>query len=161
MGRAYEIIKVNEQKYKFITENDIEYQIKLKNTSMNYQTLSGEQQKIYEISLNGMSTAPRDLKTGLTIIEFLRQFMAGKNDAIMYRVHNKMEAFKKDRRRGDLRKILFDRLMRYHGQGYIALSNSVFNPPPDDELFCIVVDVNTPNYNKVVESFYRFCDKYT
>jgi len=159
MTATYEIFQRENTSYQFTTENNIKYDIILEDISLNYQTAKGEKRTIYEISLKGITNAPRDLKTGLTIIKFLRDFFSKKeNDAIMYRVHNKMEALANNRRRGDIRKILFNRLMRHHGNGYIELTNNTFHPPVDDELFCIVIDVNTPNYKKIVANFYQFCN---
>lgn len=164
MYASYDIKQLGDRSYQFVTDFGVEYRIILEDHALAYKNVDGLPCNLYELSLKSEEmVVPRDIKTGLTLVHFLKDYLTNKaNGGLMYRVHNKVEQVKENHlRRGKLRLKLFERLFQRYGQGYIKLSNSVLEPPENDELLCAIIDIHNPNYKQIVETFYKFCNHNT
>ena len=104
--------------------------------------------------------ACRDLKSGKTLVQIVKNFLTQDfNDAVLYRVYNEEEpqADGSPKKRGHLRELLFKKLIsQYIDSDFRKLCNDPFVENTDDKL-CLIVDINSPNYNISVEDLNKHC----
>ncbi len=104
--------------------------------------------------------ACKDSKSGQTLVAIVKKFLnLDFNDAVLYRVYNE-EGIRADgtvKRRGHLRELLFNKLIaNYLDSDFRKLCNDPFISDPDEKL-CIIVDINSPNYDISVNDINRHC----
>lgn len=156
---SYSINKEGRNKYVFVTDDNVEYQLVIKSSGIKYKDSKGVNKNVIELALNcDINTASKDYKT----VKTLAKFYAGVSsmyDAIYMQIHNQPESLNngKIERRGLSRVKLWNRsISRYYGN-YLLLTNLVLSPNKNSDILSILIKKDSLYFKQFVTNFYRFC----
>lgn len=156
---SYSITKEGRNKYVFLTDDDVEYQLVIKPSGIIYKDLMGLSKNVIELALNcDINTASKDYKTVKTLAKFYKE-ISSKCDAIYMQIHNQPENINngKIERRGLLRVKLWNRSISRYFDNYILLTNLVLNPNKNSDILSILIKKDSIHFKQFVTNFYRFC----
>ena len=155
----YKIKKEGTNKYVFTTKDDIEYQLVLRPSGVEYKDISGKNKSILELALNcDTNTARKDYMTIKTLATFCTEVLF-KYDAIYIQIHNQPEEINNSKieRRGLTRIKLWNRVISKYFNEYILLTNLVLSPNKNSDVLSIAIKKDSTYYKDCVANFYRFC----
>lgn len=155
----YEIKKEGKNKYVFYNKENVEYQLVVKASGLQYQNEEGSCKNVLEIALNcDTNTANKDYLTVKTLAAFCTQ-VTKHYDAVYMQIHNQPELINNNKieRRGISRIRLWNRVVSKYFNDYIMLTNLVLAPNSNSDLLSVVVKKDSIYFKKVVANFYRFC----